>query len=100
MKREYSLAVAEFEKYLEKLNDALMKEKDTRLHRALTIVRAEAIEALAKVTEEQREELEIFRKEEGMDASGRVEELSHDWWNDEEVDATAALKSSPTLARD
>lgn len=100
MKREYSLAVAGFENFLEKLNDTLMKEKDTRLHRALTLVRAEAIEDMAKLMEEQQEELAKFQKEEGTNASGRVEELSHDWWNDEEVDASATLKPSHTFARD
>ena len=100
MKREFSLAVAAFENHLEKLDDTLRKEKDTRLHRALTIVRAEAIEDMAKLMEEQRKEFASFQKKEGMNASGRVEKLPHDWWNDEEVDATATLKSCPTFARD
>ena len=100
MKREYNLAVAAFEEHIEKLNDTLRKEKNVRLHCALTIVRDEAIEALAKITAEQREEFANFQKEEGMNASGRVEELPQDWWNDEEVDVTATLKSSPTFAWD
>ena len=100
MKREYSLAVIEFEERLEKLDYALVKEKDTRVHRALTIERAEVIEAMAKLTMEKRKDFANFQREQGMNASGRIEELSRDWWNDEEVDTTATLTSSPTFAQD
>ena len=100
MKQEYSLAIAEFEEGLEKLNYALRKERDTRVHRALSIRRAELIEAMAKLTVETRKELEDFQREQGMYASGRIENLSQDWWNDEEVDAITTQKPSLTLARD
>ena len=100
MKRKYSLATADFEKKMEELNYALRKEKDSRVHRALTSERAEAIEAMAKLTAQKNKELADFQKEQGVDASGRCEELSGDWWNDEELDAIPTLKSSPTFARD
>ena len=89
MKREYSLAVAELEEKLEKLNYALRKERDTRVHRALTIRRAEVIEAMAKLTVEKRKELANFQKEQGMDAPGRTEDLSQNWWNDDEENAVS-----------
>ena len=100
MKREYSLATAEFEEKIGKLDYALKREKDTRILCALRLERAEAIEAMAKLTVQKSKEFANFQKEQGMDASGRVEELSRDWWNDEEVDAISPLKSSPTFARD
>ena len=100
MKREFSLATAEFEERLEKLNYALRKENDSRVHRALTIERAEAMGAMAKLTVEKRKEFASFQEEQGIDAAGRIEDLSRDWWNDEEVDAIPNLKSSPTFARD
>ena len=100
MERGYSLATAEFEEKIEKLNYALRREKDTRVHRTLTLERAGVIEAMAKLRVEKRKEFAEFQREQGIDASGRIEDLSQDWWNDEEADATAHLKSSPSFARD
>lgn len=86
------LAIRVFEEKIETLNHAMSKAKDTQACREIGSERAEAMKTLAEFVEKRNKELTEFQKEQGKNAPGRVVDLPHDWWNDEESEPDQASK--------
>ncbi|CAF9908227.1 MAG: hypothetical protein ALECFALPRED_004355 [Alectoria fallacina] len=78
MTRDRDLATRIFEEQLEALDHALSKSKDVQVHDAMISERAEVVETLFEVTEENNKQLAEFQKDQGKDAPGRAEDLSYE----------------------
>lgn len=94
MIHERDLTTSEFNEKIQRLNRALSKEKDTRVHRAIIFERTGILKAKADFLARKSIELREFQREQGRDAPGRAEDLRHDWWNDEDAGPVQAVRSS------
>ena len=84
MKRERDLGIRAFEDEIKIRDHAMTRVKDKRSRCAMASERAAVTKALADFSASKEKELAIFQREQGRDAAGRVKDLPHDWYKDEE----------------